>query len=96
MSDLKQQLLDERLAAYVRLRGGFPIPLAGTVYWLAIAIGSLYFSPATLLFYAFVGSGTIFPLALLFAAIFKNNFMKEKTAVGDVLLPTFILSLIHI
>ena len=94
MSDLKQQLLDERLAAYVRLRGGFPIPLAGTVYWLAIAIGSLYLPPATLLFYAFVGSGAIFPLALLFAAIFKNNFMKEKTAVGDVLLPTFISMLL--
>jgi hypothetical protein len=35
-------------------------------------------------------SGAIFPLALLFARLFRNDFMKDQTAAGDVLLPTFV------
>ena len=35
--DLETLLLKERLAAFVRLKGGYPIPLAGAVYWLGLA-----------------------------------------------------------
>ena len=94
MTSLQDQLLADRQASYVRLRGGFPIPMAGTVYWLSIAAESQFFEPATLLFYAFIGSGAIFPLALFFAAIFRNPFMKDKTATGSVLLPAFVSMLL--
>jgi hypothetical protein len=38
---------------------------------------------------AFVTSGGIFPLALLFAKLFRVNFMGDKTAVTDLLFPAF-------
>lgn len=88
--DLKQALLQERLASYVRLRGGFPVPLAGAVYWAALGILGLYVDNATWSNLAFYGTGAIFPLALLFAAIFKNNFMKDKTAIGTLMVPAFV------
>ena len=94
LTELKAVLLKERLKSYARLRGGFPIPLAGTVYWLAVAAGSTIFEPSKLLFYSFLGTGAIFPLALLFAQIFRNDFMKDQSAVSSVLVPTFISMLL--
>jgi hypothetical protein len=94
MEDLKAQLLADRLASFVRLKGGFPIPLAGAVYWATLAwIGSTY-TLSEWLNAAMWGSGMIFPLALLFARVCRNDFMKDKTAAGDVLLPTFISMLL--
>jgi hypothetical protein len=87
---LRTALLQDRLASYVRLRGGFPIPLAGAVYWGVL--GTLGYSmelPAWSMT-AFVGSGAIFPMAILFARLFRNDFMRDRTATGDVLIPTFI------
>lgn len=94
MADLKAALLADRLAAYKRLRGGFPIPLAGTVYWGVLAWLGTFAGLHNWSVLAFIGSGTIFPMALLFAAIFRNPFMKDKTAAGDVLLPAFISMLL--
>lgn len=94
LTELRAALMQDRLASYARLRGGFPIPLAGTVYWLAVAAGSTMFEPSTLLFYSFLGTGAIFPLALLFAQIFRNDFMKDQSAVSSVLVPTFISMLL--
>ena len=94
MEDLKAQLLAERQASYVRLRGGFPIPLAGAVYWIALGIAGNYLSIGWWANIAFFATGAIFPLALLFAAIFRNNFMKDQTAVTSVLVPTFISMLL--
>lgn len=92
--DLQAQVLADRHASYVRLRGGFPVPMAGTVYWLVVAGLALYFPPAKQLNLAFFASGLIFPLALAFAAIFGNNFMKDRTATGSVLPPAFIAMLL--
>ncbi|MDF7775340.1 hypothetical protein P1X14_08785 [Sphingomonas sp. AOB5] len=95
MIELKAALLRDRLASYKRLRGGFPIPLAGTVYWGVLAWLGYQGTPlADWAMFAFIGSGAIFPLALLFAAIFRNPFMKDRTASGDVLLPAFIAMLL--
>lgn len=93
-AELKAALLADRLASYKRLRGGFPIPLAGIVYWGALAWFGTVADLATWCMAAFVGSGAIFPMALGFAAIFRNPFMKDKTATGDVLLPAFISMLL--
>jgi hypothetical protein len=73
----------------VRLKGGYPIPLAGAVYWLGLAVLGWYVDGKQWVFWAFVTSGAIFPLALLFAALARNNFMKDKSVVGSVLFPAF-------
>jgi len=93
-AQLKSALLADRLASYKRLRGGFPIPLAGTVYWGALAWLGTRVELADWCMAAFIGSGAIFPLAVLFAALFRNPFMKDRTATGDVLVPAFISMLL--
>ena len=94
LASLKAALLADRLASYKRLRGGFPIPLAGVVYWGALAWLGTVAEIQTWCMAAFIGSGAIFPMALLFAAIFRNGFMKDRTATGDVLVPAFISMLL--
>ena len=92
---LRDALKAERRASYLRLGGGWPIPLAGTVYWAALALlGYTGFSLSEWSMAAFFGTGAIFPMALIFAALFRNPFMKEKTAVTSVLVPTFISMLL--
>ncbi|MEP6342308.1 MAG: hypothetical protein ABJ275_03260 [Maricaulaceae bacterium] len=93
-TDLKAEILHRRQASYIRLNGGFPIPLAGALYWLILGISGYYLNLANWAQLAFFGSGAIFPIALLFAKIFKNNFMKDKGIVDSVLLPTFISMLL--
>ncbi|MGB9108934.1 MAG: hypothetical protein WCC39_09625 [Telluria sp.] len=84
-------LKEERLASYYRLRGGFPVPLAGAVWWAALAYaGYAGLKPQSWMFAAAVSSGLIFPLALFFAKVFRCDFMKDRTAATSVLAPTFI------
>lgn len=87
---LAESLNNDRLAVYARLRGGFPFPLAGTVYWAGLAAAGLFLPLNTWIIVAFFASGSIFPLALLFGAIFKNPFMKDRSAAGGVLGPALI------
>jgi len=86
---LRDDLLQERLACYGRLRGGYPIPLAGVVYWAGLGIAGSWLPPNRWTFWAFVLSGSIFPMALLFAKLFRNKFMRDQTAVSDLLFPAF-------
>jgi len=88
--DLKSELLRERLGLYLRLRGGFTFPLAGALYWSALAVLGASLPLKTWIIVAFIGSGLIFPLALLLSRIFRVNFMSEQSAVGDIMLPAFI------
>ena len=94
MDELKAAVLKDRLDSYVRLRGGWPIPLAGAIYWLMLGFAGYRLDLGDWSMFAFISSGMIFPLALLLAKIFNNPFMKDKTATGDVLLPTFISMLL--
>lgn len=91
---LREALLRDRLSSYVRLKGGFPIPLAGAVYWGVLGTVGFSADLGTWSMIAFLGSGSIFPMALLFARLFRNDFMKDRTASGDVLIPTFISMLL--
>ena len=90
MSELQASVLADRLASFVRLRGGYSVPLAGAIYWAALGVAGLYLPLKTWILIAFIGSGAIFPLALLLSKLLGNDFMKDKTATGDVLLPAFI------
>lgn len=94
LNDLKAKLLADRLASYYRLRGGFPIPLAGAIYWAILAYLGQTMAFADWVMVALWGSGAIFPLALILAKLFKNKFMKDKNAVLSVLPPTFISMLL--
>ncbi len=89
-TDLKQALFLEREASFFRLRGGYPIPLAGATWWAILGTMGLYLHNRNLwIFLAFVTSGAIFPLALLYARLFKIDFMRDKTSVTDALFPAF-------
>jgi hypothetical protein len=92
--DLSAEILKERLASYVRLRGGFPVPLAGATYWAALGGLGYVVGPSQWVFWSFITSGAILPLAILYAAIFRNNFLKDKNALGGVLLPAFVSMLL--
>jgi hypothetical protein len=88
--DLKQALFIDREASFFRLRGGYPIPLAGATWWAFLGtMGYLMRSHGQWILLAFVTSGAIFPLALLFARLFKVDFLHDKTAVTDLLFPAF-------
>lgn len=92
--ELREAVLADRLASYARLRGGFPIPLAGATYWAVLGAAGYTLDLGQWANLAFFGSGAIFPLALLYAAIFRNGFMKDRTATGSVLLPAFVSMLL--
>jgi hypothetical protein len=91
---LEKALKEERLAQYGRLRGGFPVPLAGTIYWAALGALGYTTDLAGWAQIAFPASGLIFPLALILARVFKNPFMKARSPVDSVLTPTFIAMLL--
>lgn len=88
--DLKAAVEADRLASYVRVKGGFPIPLAGAAYWGVQAYVGWTNGFIQWLAVAMWGSGLIFPLALLLARMFRIDFMRDRTSVSSVLLPTFI------
>ena len=94
-AELKKLLFADREATFFRLRGGYPIPLAGATWWAALCTMGYFVQDANswnlLAFYA---SGLLFPLALLYARIFKIDFMHDKSAALDVLVPTFVSMLL--
>jgi hypothetical protein len=93
--DLKHALFADREASFFRLRGGYPIPLAGATWWAFLGTaGYLLHSRGQWILLAFVTSGAIFPLALLFAKLFKIDFMHDKTAITDLLFPALASMLI--
>ncbi len=91
---LEKALKEERLAQYGRLRGGFPVPLAGAIWWAALGAYGYTADLAGWSQIAFPATGLIFPLALILARAFKNPFMKDRSPVGSVLAPTFIAMLL--
>lgn len=79
----------ERATLYTKLKGGYTFPLAGAIYWGALALLGQTASLKSWTMYAFIFSGAIFPLALMLSRIAGVNFMGEKSAVGSVLMPAF-------
>lgn len=89
MEDLRAAVRRDQLGSFVRLKGGFPFPLAGAVYWLGLGIAGYYLPLGQWNLAAFIFSGAIFPLAILLSKLFRSDFMKDRTATGDVLGPAF-------
>jgi hypothetical protein len=88
--DLKAALLRDRLTLYVKLRGGYTFPLAGAIWWAAMAVVGSFYPVKPWAMLAFIGSGLIFPIALLLSKLLGVNFMGEKSAVDDAIAPAFI------
>lgn len=93
-ADLAEALKAERLASYVQLRGGWPIPLAGGLWWSGLAALGGVVSHHLWSLAAFVTSGLLFPLALAIAKLARVDFMRRRTAVTSVLFPTFVSMLL--
>jgi hypothetical protein len=89
--ELREALRAEREATFFRLRGGYPVPLAGAVWWGLLGVAGYrlrsHFQWNLLAFYM---SGLIFPLAVLFGKLFRVNFMGDRTAISDLLVPMLV------
>jgi len=86
--ELKEALRAEREASFFRLRGGYPIPLAGGVWWACLGLAGYWLhSHSQWILLTFYCTGLIFPLAILFGRLCRVNFMAERTAVSDVIFP---------
>ena len=91
MEELRAAVRRDQLASFVRLKGGFAVPLAGMIFWAALGVAGYSLEPEQWNLAAFVFSGAIFPLAVVLSKLLRVDFMKDQpTATGDVLLPTFI------
>lgn len=77
-ADLEARLKAARLNAYAEARGGWPVPLAGTVYWAFLTWLGFTVSEASWSLIAAIFSGAIFPIAVGLAALMRNPFMKVK------------------
>lgn len=73
-----QQLNIERAKFAVATNGVIAAPLAGGIYWSALAVLSLYVSIHMWCLIAFVTSGLIFPLALALQKPTKSNMMLKN------------------
>lgn len=87
---LKQQLKRVRLESYVKLRGGYTIPLAGAIYWVTLGIMGYFLALETWSLVAFIATGLIFPLAIVFSKLLANPFLSVRTPTTSVLAPAFI------
>ena len=78
LAEIESGLKAARLSAYAEARGGWPVPLAGATYWAMLAVLGGRIDEANWSLIAAVMSGVIFPLAIGYAAIVRNPFMKVK------------------
>jgi uncharacterized protein DUF7010 len=89
IDELRAAVRRDQLGSFVRLKGGYTFPIAGAIYWAALGVAGYYLPVDRWILVAFIFSGTIFPLAWLLSTLLGVNFMKDKTATGDVLGPAF-------
>ena len=94
MDELRAAVRRDQLGSFGRLKGGYTFPLAGAVYWAAIGIAGYHLPAGSWILIAFIFSGAIFPLAWLLSRLSGIDFMKDKTATGDVLGPAFVSMLL--
>lgn len=86
--ELKAALQAEREASFFRLRGGYPIPLAGGLWWAGLGLmGYRLHSHLQWILLTFYATALLFPLAVLLGRVCRVHFMAERTAVSDVAWP---------
>lgn len=75
--DFKTELEQQKRQLLIDANAGISFPVAGSIYWLALAILGYYLEPNFWIFIAFCGSGLIFPLGLLLDKPLKANSMMK-------------------
>lgn len=77
---LTRQVLDrERASLLVANRAGISLPIAGAIYWLALAICGYLMPQRTWVLVACFGSGVIFPLGLLLSKPFRSPLLESAS-----------------
>ncbi|MGJ3230926.1 MAG: DUF7010 family protein [Oceanicaulis sp.] len=94
LKSLEAAYREARLASYLRLRGGYPVALAGMVYWAALGVWGYSASLGQWAMAAFWGSGLLFPLAVMLSYVFKRPFIGAPQAAGSLTAPVLISMLL--
>lgn len=81
-SDFSQQLLLERKRFAIQTNGVICAPAAGGLYWTALALLNGRVDTQLWCLFAFLGSGLIFPLALLLQKPLRANMMVKDNPLG--------------
>ena len=77
--DYRNMTLDELKDDLIRsARSGYPVFIAGALYWLAMGMFGLFFEGQTLSLIYLLGVGSIFPLGLLLGKLFKADLMSKN------------------
>jgi hypothetical protein len=72
----------ERLQFYLQTRGAVAAPMAGAVYWGALALLGTILPDRTWALAAFYASGLIFPLGLLLGKLSKSDVLAKSPLSG--------------
>ncbi|MBP1930101.1 DUF7010 family protein [Ammoniphilus resinae] len=71
LSQLKQDLICDA-------QKGYPIFLAGALYWLVMGVLGFYLEGKTLALWYLLGTSSIFPLGILISRLCKVNFLSKN------------------
>jgi hypothetical protein len=63
---------------------GYPVFLAGILFWLFVGISSFYLSQKTLVWIYLFGIGAIMPVAIVISKILKINFLSSHNPLSTV------------
>ncbi|WP_157634637.1 DUF7010 family protein [Spirosoma panaciterrae] len=80
--DFNQDLLNQKRQFFVSANAGISLPVAGAIYWAALAVAGFYLKPNQWTFVAYCTSGLLFPLGLALQKPFKANLMVKNPLSG--------------
>ncbi len=82
MNDNSENLKDTRYELSVRAQKGYPILLSGALFFLVLAILSLYIPKDALYLLWVVGLGMIFPLGIIIGKLLKIDIITKDNPLG--------------
>ena len=80
--DFNQELVNQKRQFLISANAGISLPIAGAIYWAALAIAGFYLKPSQWTLLAFCTSGLLFPLGLALQKPFKSNLMVKNPLSG--------------
>lgn len=78
-ADFKTELKTEQSRYFLAAGGGISLPIAGALYWIAMAVLSHWIQGEQWALAAAAMSGLIFPVGLLLQKPLRSPFMKSKS-----------------
>jgi len=86
----KEMLKNSQNELFFQNGGGVAMPVAGAIYWMILSYLGTYLAKDLWILAACIGSGLIFPLALLLAKPLKCNVMNRDHPLSGVAFPVII------